>query len=379
MQTNDLQKPNTSAASTQNLKGAVCTLRLEPGPGNTRNSEGDFIRLKDGRWLFIYSRFLTGSGSDHDAAVLASRISTDDGKSWSTRDEIVVSHEGGFNVMSVTLRRLPKTNEIGLFYLRKNSMSDCRPVLRRSKDEGKTWSEPIEIIPETEIGYYVVNNDRILILPSGRLVVPATLHQNKEGKFESIGRAMCYLSDDGGKSWRRNRTILSLPVPGSKTGLQEPGVVRLRDGRILLWARTDQGTQWQSYSTDNGETFRDPQPGPLRSPTAPASIKRIPSTGELLAVWNDNYAPLSGGHGGARTPLAVAISSDEGRTWQQKQLLESDPEGWYCYTAIDFVGNGANEQILLAYCAGKGAAVGLRTLQITRFPTASLKPKANSI
>ncbi|MDP6083267.1 MAG: hypothetical protein QF497_07895, partial [Verrucomicrobiota bacterium] len=27
-------------------------LRLPPGPGNPRNSEGDFIRLKDGRMMF---------------------------------------------------------------------------------------------------------------------------------------------------------------------------------------------------------------------------------------------------------------------------------------------------------------------------------------
>ena len=28
---------------------------LPPGPGNPRNTEGDFVRLKDGRILFIYS------------------------------------------------------------------------------------------------------------------------------------------------------------------------------------------------------------------------------------------------------------------------------------------------------------------------------------
>ena len=37
---------------------------LPPGPGNARNSEGDFIQLKDGRILFVYTHF-TGGGSDH--------------------------------------------------------------------------------------------------------------------------------------------------------------------------------------------------------------------------------------------------------------------------------------------------------------------------
>jgi hypothetical protein len=189
---------------------------------------------------------------------------------------------------------------------------------------------------------------------------------------------MCYLSDDGGKTWRRNRTVLSLNVPGTKTGLQEPGVVLLRDGRLLLWARTDQGTQWQAFSTDNGETFSAPTPGPLRSPAAPASIKRIPSTGDLVAIWDDNYGPKTGWHFGARTPLAVAVSSDDGRSWKRRQILEGDPLGWYCYTAIAFAGEGRDEHLLLGYCAGKGdghGLNGLNTLQVARLPTAALYGK----
>lgn len=368
------QATASNGATAGGLAGLEHSLRMEPGPGNTRNSEGDFIRLRDGRWMLVYTHFLTGSGGDHDRAHLAARFSEDDGRTWTDRDAVVVPNEGGFNVMSVTLRRLPGTGEIGLFYLRKNSLSDCRPVLRRSSDEGRTWSRPTEIVPEEQKGYYVVNNDRVVILPGGRLVVPASLHQNPEGAFNPVGRVMCYLSDDGGKTWRRNKMVLSLPVTGSRTGLQEPGVVELKDGRLLLWARTDQGTQWQSYSSDGGETWTDPRPGPLRSPAAPASIKRIPSTGDLVAIWDDNYDPKAGWHVGARTPLAVAVSVDEGRTWTRRQILEGDPGGWYCYTAIAFTEekNRDRQQVLLAYCAGKGAADGLKSLQVARLPVRAL-------
>src|SRR5690606_1258561 len=126
-------------------------LKLAPKTGNPRNSEGDFIKLKDGRWLFIYTHFVSGSG-DHAKAFLASRESKDGGLTWSEKDAVVVENEGGFNVMSVSLLRL-QSGEIALFYLRKNSLSDCRPVLRISNDEAKTWSEPIECITD-EIGYY---------------------------------------------------------------------------------------------------------------------------------------------------------------------------------------------------------------------------------
>lgn len=362
---------HVQAATTARLVPQERTLRLEPGPGNTRNSEGDFVRLRDGTWMFVYTRFRGGSGDDHDRAELCARFSRDDGRTWSPGDVTVVANEGGFNVMSVTLRRLPLTNEIGLFYLRKNSLSDCRPVLRRSTDEGRTWSAPQEIITD-EIGYYVVNNDRVTLLKRGRLVVPASLHKGADGSYASVAHALCYLSDDGGITWRRSRTVLTLPVAGSKTGLQEPGVVELSDGRLMLWTRTDQGTQWLSFSGDGGETWSRPRPGPLRSPAAPASIKRIPSTGDLVAIWDDNYVPNSPWSFGNRTPLAIAISSDDGVTWKRRQILEPDPDGWYCYTAIAFTGQGAMGTLLLGYCAGRGARDGLKTLQIARLPIAAL-------
>ncbi|MCK5815189.1 MAG: hypothetical protein KAH07_04515, partial [Flavobacteriaceae bacterium] len=48
-------------------KGKEITLRLEPKPGNPRNSEGDFIQLKDGSILFVYSHFTGGTGDNATA------------------------------------------------------------------------------------------------------------------------------------------------------------------------------------------------------------------------------------------------------------------------------------------------------------------------
>ena len=71
---------------------------------------------------------------------------------------------------------------------------------------------------------------------------------------------------------------------------------------------------------------------------------------------------------GRRTPFHVAISRDEGRTWERVKVLEDDPNGWYCYTAMAFVG----DHVLLGHCAGDRRTNGLGTTQITRFPVAWL-------
>ena len=41
---------------------------LVPSPENNRNSEGAFITLKDGRILFVYSRYCSEGGGDGAAA-----------------------------------------------------------------------------------------------------------------------------------------------------------------------------------------------------------------------------------------------------------------------------------------------------------------------
>src|SRR5690606_11255730 len=114
----------------------VTTLQLNPGENNPRNSEGDFIKLKDGRILYIYSHFVGHSSSDFGQSHLAARYSSDEGNTWTDSDEIVVENEGAMNVMSVSLLRL-QNGQIALFYARKNSIHDCIPYMRISSDEGK--------------------------------------------------------------------------------------------------------------------------------------------------------------------------------------------------------------------------------------------------
>ena len=337
---------------------------LPPGPGNPRNSEGDFIRLNDGRILFIYTHFY-GGGGDHSAAYLAGRYSADGGKTWTAEDVKVIDNEGDWNIMSVSLLRLQNGN-IALFYMLKNSETDTRPVMRISTDEAETWSEPVRIIPEEHMGYYVLNNDRVVQLKRGRLVVPVSRHSDPGAgeKWTGYGRQTCYLSDDNGASWRRCQSVLSGDRDeGGRVVLQEPGVVELKDGRLMMWCRTQSERQYVSYSEDQGETWSRMEPSDIMSPCSPASIERIPGTGDLLLVWN-NHRDIDPALKGKRTPFNVAISKDEGKTWQNVKTLEDDPHGWYCYTAVAFV----DDHVLLGHCAGDRRKGGLSLTQITRFP-----------
>ncbi len=343
--------------------GPTLHLTLTPTRENPRNSEGDFLTLNDGRILFVYTHF-TGGGADHAAAHLASRVSTDGGVTWSDRDLPVPAVKGAQNTMSVSLLRL-KSGKVALFYLVKHGWDDCRAYVQESGDDARTWGEARLCMPDK--GYFVVNNDRVVQLASGRLVIPAAWHKPLEGKqFNPRATAVCFLSDDEGKTWRPGRGVVAPPEKGN-SGLQEPAVVELKDGRLKMLSRTDLGSQFRCYSDDGGETWSDAKPTDIRSPLSPASIERIPSTGDLLLVWNDHAGidpPLSG----RRTPLTAAVSRDEGQTWSRPKVIEADPAGWYCYTAIHFAG----DRVLLAYCAGKGRTEGLNTTRVTSLPVSWL-------
>ena len=150
-------------------------LDLAPTPENRRNSEGCFLTLKDGRLLFVYTRY--GAEGYHDGcnADLYGIISEDNGETFgepflfSGRDRI-----GADNVMSVTLRRMDN-GDMGLFFLRKIEGTQCNGIFVRSADEGKTWSEPLFFTEP--LGYICVNPDRIIRLKSGRWLAVGSIHR----------------------------------------------------------------------------------------------------------------------------------------------------------------------------------------------------------
>ena len=309
------------------------------GPDNPRNSEGDFIRLKSGDILYVYTHYYGNRSGDNDPAYLALRRSADDGRTWSGEDELVLPNEGKLNLMSVTLRRM-NDGRIALFYLVKESEFDCRPYLRFSDDEGKTWGARIELVSEPS--YNVVNNDRVAILSNGRILVPTARHPIKktEKGQELIWSAeiFCLISDDGGATWCEGELASN---PGGVL-FQEPGVCELADGRLLLNIRTDAGSQYFAYSSDGGESWSEPRASALDSPISPAVIKRIPGSDDLLAVWNPLRAGRTSGNGSRAFMYYGRLSPDGGELLGRRFIvstLDSDDQNWQ-YPAVLFNGDG---------------------------------------
>ena len=364
-------------------------LDLAPTPENRRNSEGCFLTLKDGRILFVYTRY--GAEGYHDGcnADLYGIISEDNGETFGEpflfygRDRI-----GADNVMSVTLRRMDN-GDMGLFFLRKIAGGQCNGMFTRSADEGTTWSDAIFFTDPK--GYICVNPDRVIRLENGRWLTVGAIHsateyrETPDGKRQIVegltpGRLQVFVSDDDGASWQTIVKEHILPVDGRfhTTGAQEPGGVQLADGRVWCFIRTNYGRQYETFSSDNGATWTPIEPYWFTSPDSPLSMKRL-SDGRLFAVWNPiprgNVRPwrIDGAMTGSRTPLVCAVSRDEGATWETITTIENDDRRGCCYVSIHELNDGS---ILLGYCAGspedKCCLSRLRIRKLTREDMATL-------
>jgi sialidase-1 len=311
---------------------------------NPRYSEGSIIALADGSLLYATTEFI-GGGADFATARIIARTSRDRGRTWGDL-RVLQENTGKQNVMSVTLRRLTPgayDGPIGMFYLVKNAPDDLKVLLRISDNEAKTFGE--SIVVTSAPGYHVMNNDRVTVLASGRLICPIAWTDDVFKKGDGHFVCFCYFSDDCGKTWQKSAGQVDQP----KRGAMEPEVVEHADGQLLMIVRTQLGRIATSVSTDGGNHWSEPRELSVKSPESPATIRRIPATGDLLLIWN-NLFTAAANHGGQRTPITAAISSDDGKTWQHIRDLEDDAAASYAYTSVLF----HRDRVLLSYYVGDG-------------------------
>ena len=344
------------------------TLELTPEAGNPRNSEGAFLRLADDRILFAYSRY-SGEGAeweDDSPCDIAARFSSDGGATWSSRDRILIPRGDAMNVMSVSLLRVAP-ERIMMLYLRKSRDTrgrvECRPFVTFSNDEGESWETPRAL---TDVGgYFVVNNDRLLRLEQGRIIVPVAWHRPTMTGHDSRAIGLFFLSDDGGDTFREAADWI-LPPQSSTSGLQEPGVVELEPGKLLAFFRTDQGFQMTALSEDAGEHWSAVRPSNFISPLSPMTMKRDPFEGRLWAVWNDRSGrwnlPRPEDSSWQRTPLVLGVGTEPDPEAMELSLLEADPRCGFCYAALHF----EPEHLLLAYCCGGNGQAVLQPTRLVR-------------
>ncbi|MDP6153437.1 MAG: sialidase family protein [Phycisphaeraceae bacterium] len=304
----------------------VCPLQ-ETGPGNLRNSEGDVIELRDGRLYLAYSHFYADA-DDFGAGDIRGKTSEDGGATWSP-PFMIQPNTARYNSGRLALCRLPEISDgyqkkpdfLALVYVDLNDFYHCQTLMRTSIDEGKSWSSPVQINDTGTLGHICQRGNTVLVLKSGRILVPVY------AMFGGLCASFMYYSDDRGNTWQRSLGEIALDVTDdglrfATADFEEPAVAELRDGRLLCFGRTRMGQLYQSFSEDAGITWSKPEPTGLASSYSPAALKTIPTTGDLVCVWNQvSSQEVVDGLG--RMRISCAVSKDDGKTWTHFQNVES--------------------------------------------------------
>ncbi|PYV11513.1 MAG: hypothetical protein DMG23_04135 [Acidobacteria bacterium] len=209
---------------------------------------------------------------------------------------------------------LDRKGRVWLFYVTIEGLScepawdRCRLKCRISTDAGRTFGQ--ERILREELGW--MDRNKPIYLTNGELLLP--LYDERDWSSHM------FISPDDGETWGKTQSIAA---PG---GNIQPTVVELGDGSLLAFMRTGSPRRrlWKSTSGDNGRTWTPPSEIDLPNPNSACDMVRL-RNGHLVLVINNTPE--------GRTPLTVALSTDEGRTWNHRRNLET-ANGEFSYPAV---------------------------------------------
>ena len=200
-------------------------------------------------------------------------------------------------------------------------------VLVKSTDDGKAWSEPINIteqVKHPEWYFLLQGPGRGITMEDGTLVFPIQYI----GK-DRIPNAGIMYSKDRGETWTIHNH--------ARTNTTEAQVAEVVPGTLMLNMRDNRGGSRAVYTTsDLGMTWKEHESSrtALPEPVCMASLISVKAADnvlgkDILIFSNPNTT-------NARKNITIKISLDGGNTWAHQLLLdEGENWGYSCLTMVD--------------------------------------------
>jgi predicted neuraminidase len=195
---------------------------------------------------------------------------------------------------------------VWLFYVVRygETWSTSRIQFKISRDHAETWSDASVL---SQDGGDMVRN-RPIVLNDGDYLLPIYHETGHDTELVGPDSTSQFLRFNPAKrTWAKSGAIRS------GRGNIQPAVVQLNDHDLVAYCRRGGdydpktvGYIVRSESHDGGRTWSEGKDSPFPNPNAAVEFLKLRS-GRLLLIFNDSMT--------RRTPLTVAVSSDQDRTW----------------------------------------------------------------
>lgn len=271
--------------------------------------------------------------------------------SWTA--ERVVASTPGRSDQNPVLFRSPAGELVLLHTSQELGAQDTSHVLlRRSRDAGTTWSDPI-VLPG-DPGLFI--RQPVVALTEQRWLLPAFRCLPLPGRqwHGSADVSVVLITEDAGATWRE------VEVPES-TGLVHLEILARSDGRLIGFFRSRWADHvYRTTSDDGGETWSAPIPTDAPNNNSSIGVAARDASGPLLMVANPVAAPEGSSDGDddepveegkltapgerrplarhavwgvPRLPLSLLRSDDEGMSW--RTVLDLEDEASLAVAGID--------------------------------------------
>jgi len=239
-------------------------------------------------------------------------------------------------VLHLERERLHLFFKVGIYPKRWRTYTSTRLLL------GTSFELPRELVPGDVGGRGPVKN-KLLRLSNGEWLAPASL--------ETDGAWDCFVdrSSDCGLTWQAEPLVPLEREQFQGAGIIQPVLWESQPGHIHMLARSTEGHVFRSDSADNGHTWCLAYPTSIPNNNSGIDLLLL-DNGTLILACN----PVEESWG-ARSPLVLFESTDNGENWEESSVLESGP-GEYSYPAIVAIKHGfavsyTHCRKTIAYCS----------------------------
>ena len=189
-----------------------------------------------------------------------------------------------------------------------STWSTSRIAMKVSKDGAQTWSDTSMLTFEE--GTMV--RGKPIVLKNGDYLLPVWKETGFDPEVVGADTVSYFMRfDPRAKKWSESTRI------HSRLGALQPAVVQVDDNYLIAYCRRGSGYgprtdayMIRSESHDGGKTWTEGIETKLPNPNAAVDFLKL-QNGHLMLVYNDSMTK--------RTPLTVAISSDNDKTYAHRQ------------------------------------------------------------